>query len=181
MKKYTIIGLIVILLYLSVSSLFMIVTSAPQSQVSITNVNAILLESRTVGNREIRTYKIIALLHNSGSTPSERFSVKFRDPEFNATITPPIILSPSNISLQPGESKMFNLSEWPTPLTGDVVLNISFSPTSVNVPVNQYNSGYYLYTLHIGPSGKKTSTPGFEVAVLLIAIAVFVFLKKRNK
>jgi hypothetical protein len=177
-KRYL---LTLLLICLSLSSLLSTLCCAQEAKISITSANAVLLQNRTVGNREVHYYKIIVILHNSGGTKSDEISVKFYDPEYNATTTPPLVLSPANYSLMPGESKAFDFSEWPTPLSGDVPLNISFSPSSPSVPTTQYNSGYYLYTLHIGSTNKKTSTPGFELAVLLIAIALLLAFRKRDK
>ena len=138
-----------------------------------------LLKTRTVGNREIHYYKIMVTLHNSGSSKTVGLSVKFYDPEYNASTTPPLVLSPANYSLSPGEDKIFNISEWPTPLIGDVPLNISFSPSSPTVLSDDTNSGYYLYTLHIGGAAQKPSTPGFEVVIILAAILVILAFRKR--
>jgi hypothetical protein len=74
---------------------------------------------------------------------------------------------------------MFNISEWPTPLTGDIPLNLSFSPSSPTVLSDDTNSGYYLYTLHIGGATQKPSTPGFEVVIILAAILVILAFRKR--
>jgi hypothetical protein len=165
---------------LILSSLLMATCCAQGSGVSITNVNAVLLKTRTVGNRVIHYYRIIVTLQNSGNTKTDELSVKFYDPEYNASTTPPLVLSPANYSLKPGESKMFNISEWPTPLTGDVPLNISFSPISPTILNDDTNSGYYLYTLNIaGGTTKQTSTPGFEIGIVLVAIIVLLASRKK--
>ncbi len=153
---------------------------AQNSGVSITSVNAVLLQTKTLGNREVHYYKLIVVLHNYGSTSSSQISVKFHDPEYN-TSYPPMILSPENYSLQPGESKIFNFSEWPTQLTGDVPLNISFSPTAQNSEVNLYDAGYYIYMLHIGNENSTSSTPGFELVLLFTAFTVLVLWRKQKK
>lgn len=170
-----------ILFYLTLLSLFPVVCHAQNTGLSITSVNAVLIQTKTLANREIHYYKLVVVLHNYGSVPTDQISVKFYDPEYNASTTPPMILSPANYSLQPGESKIFNFSEWPTPLTGDVPLNISFSPTTQNVQVNSYNSGHYHYTLHIGGGKTTSSTPGFELVIFLIAFALLILWRKRSK
>jgi hypothetical protein len=181
MKQTKIFLLTMILFYLSLSSLFPMMSHAQNAGVSITSVNAVLLQTKTLGNREIHYYKLIVILHNYGSAPSDQISVKFYDPEYNASTTPPMVLSPANYSLLPDENKVFNFSEWPTSLTGDVPLNISFSPTTQNAQVNPYNTGYYLYTLHIGGGKTTSSTPGFEFVVFLIAFALLIVWRNRNK
>lgn len=153
---------------------------AQQAAVSITNVNVQLIRTRTAGNREIHVYNITAVLRNSGDVKSDEISVKFYDPEYNSTTTPPMKLSPPNASLMPGETKTFALSNWPTTLTGDVLINISFGPTSPTILPNSHNSGYYVYTLTIGQK-KTTSTPGFEIPFIFVALALFLLSRKIKK
>jgi len=181
MKQRNIFILTLVLLSVCLPTFSSTICSAQAAQLSITNVNALLLQTRTVGDREIHSYKIIVLVHNGGSVPSDGISVKFHDPEFNQSL-PPMILTPENYSLMPGETKAFNNSDvWPTPLTGNVIINFTFAPTDPSTHTNQYNSGYYLYTLQIGSSSTKKSTPGFEIAVCLIAVVLLLALRKRNK
>jgi hypothetical protein len=177
MKQKRLFLLMLMLFCLSFSSLFSAVCSAQETGVTITNVSAQLLQTRTIGTRVIRYYSIIVVLHNSDSTASTEISVKFHDPEYNATY-PPYNLLPTNYSLMPGESKTFNFSQWPTPLTGDVPINVSFSPSSLSVPAKKSNSGYYVYSLHIGTSETKKSTPGFEAAFLVVAFIVVIAIRK---
>jgi hypothetical protein len=140
-----------------------------------------LLEDRTLGNREGHYYEIRVVLQNSGTVKSDELPVKFYDPEYNASLTSSMILSPTNYSLDLDESKVFYFSEWPTPLSGDVLLNISISPANPNVLTTSYNSEYYPYPLHIGSINKATSTPGFEIALLLIALVISLVSRKRNR
>lgn len=162
---------------LSVTTLLGPICGAQQAAVSITNVNVQLIDTRTAGNREIHVYNISAVLHNSGDAKSDEISVIFYDPEFNSTTTPPMKLLPLNATLMPGETKTFALSNWPTPLTGDVLINISFGPTSPTILPNSHNSGYYVYTLTIGQK-KTTSTPGFETPFIFVAIALLLLGRK---
>jgi hypothetical protein len=182
MKKKKLFLLTLILFCLSLSSLISTVCCAQEAGVLITSVNTKLMKTITVGNNSIRYYNITVILHNSGSTKSDELSVKFYDPQFNATTAPLILksLNSSNYSIPPGENKIF-YSDWPTPLSGDVILNITFSPKSPGVQTNKYNSGYYLYTLHIGSPQTKKSTPGFELAVLLVAIIILFGWRKSKK
>lgn len=156
------------------------VSNAASAKLTITNVSVQLVETRNLaGNRTIHVYDIIAVIHNSGDMISDKIDVYFRDPEFN--ITTPLRLDPYNVSVDPDENMTFILHDWPTPLIGDLPINISFSPSSPNVVETSNNHGYYLYTLHIGDNTTTTSTPGFEVVYSLGAIVALLMLKKRRK
>ena len=158
------------------------VCTAQHATVSIKNVSVQLVETREpIGNRVIRVYNIIAVLHNSGDGKSDEITVNFYDPEFNKTTTSPLKLTPLNASLNPDENKTFILQSWPTPLSGDIPINISFGPSSPNILVTPENSGYYVYTLSINGEKKTTSTPGFEIAFILVAIMVLVMGRRMKK
>ena len=153
-----------------------------QPGVQIKNVSMPLKETRPpVGNKEIHVYDLIVVLYNNDTVMSDNITVVFHDPEFNATTMPPMKLSPMNATIGPKESKMFSLSDWPTTLSGKILVNISFGPNSPNAIPNVKNSGYYLYTLTIPTSKKTTSTPGFELLLILGSIAMFIFVRKMRK
>jgi hypothetical protein len=156
------------------------ICTASNAELSITNVSVQLVETREpVGNRVIHVYDITAVLHNSGDMISDDVTVYFYDPEFNET-TPPLKLDPFNVSLDPNESITFTLEDWPTPLTGDVPIKISFRPDSPDIVSTEFNSGSYTYTLQIEGNGTSTSTPGFEVALCIGAILVFLIWRTRK-
>ena len=148
-----------------------------QADISIKDVSVELLRTRPpVGQRIIREYKISVVLCNTGDTNSTSISVKFLEPE--PGITGNLTMQPASYSLQPDEEKTFVFENWPTMLTGDVLLNISYRPSSAFVLPNSTNSGYYIYRLSIGNGNTNTSTPGFEALIVLVAL--FVFLLKRR-
>ncbi len=157
------------------------VCHAQQASLSIKNVSVQLVETReSVGNRTIRVYNILAVIHNSGTVKSDEITVYFYDPEYNKTTTPPIKLTPLAASVSPNENITFILQNWPTLLTGEVPINISFRPSSPNVVETPYNHGSYVYMLQIGNAQKSSSTPGFEVAIVLVAL-IFFLIKKQIK
>lgn len=173
---------IYLLLFVSLSFLLFLspFCSANQADVSIKDVNVQLIQTRPpIGTTTIREYRITAILYNTGDTLSVNVTVKFRDPQpgLNATLT----FQPEDYSLQPNEEKTFIFENWPTSLSGDIPLNISFQPSSPNVLLTEYNSGSFVYTLHIGDNTKTTSTPGFELLVVFIAILAFLFTKHIKK
>ena len=174
--------LIMLLASLSFIMLLGPVCTAQHAAVSIKNVSVQLVETREpIGNRVIHVYNIIAVLHNSGDGKSDEITVYFYDPEFNKTTTPPLKLTPLNASLNPDENKTFILQNWPTPLSGDIPINISYGPSSPTDIKTEDNSGYYVYTLSINGDKKTTSTPGFEITCILVAIIVLVIGRRIKK
>jgi len=154
--------------------------TAQQANVSIKDVAVQLTQTRPpVGTTTIREYRITAIVHNTGDTNSVNITVKLKDPQpgLNASL----IFQPEDYSLKPDEEKTFVFENWPTSLSGDIPLNISFQPSSPNVLVTQYNSDSYVYPLHIGNDTAKPSTPGFEVMIVLIAILALLFIKQIRK
>jgi len=155
------------------------ICTAQHAIVTIKNVNVELIEThKLTQNKTIHIYNITAVLHNSGDLKSDEISVYLYDPEYTNMTMPSIRLTPFNISLNPGETKTFSLQKWPTTLSGDIPINISFKPSSPNILVTEYNSGYYIYTLRIGNGNTPTSTPGFEILIVFLAILVLLFKKK---
>jgi hypothetical protein len=156
------------------------VCNAQQTGIVIEDVSVQLVETRPpVGETIIREYKITALLRNTGDIESTNITVKLKEPQpgINASLA----MQPESYPLKPNEEKTFVFENWPTSLSGDVLLNISFRPTSPNVLETSENSGFYVYTLHIGNSNTTTSTPGFEVLIVLLAILSLLLIKQIKK
>jgi hypothetical protein len=144
----------------------------------IQSVTAQLLKTRPpVGTTVVHEYQIIAVLYNNDTVTSENITVKFLDPEFNTTMK----LTPLNWTLGPKGIKAFTFADWPTPLSGQIILNVSFAPSSLKVVATPKNSGYYHYTLNIPSTQKKTSTPGFEIVLVLGAIALLFLLRRKKQ
>ena len=174
--------LFLIMLFVSLSFIMLLgpVCTAQHATISIKNVNVQLIETRPpVGETTIREYKIIVMSHNTGDTQSVNITVKFKEPQpgIGANFT----MQPESYSLMPNETKTFVFENWPTPLSGDIPINISFGPSSPNVIKTEDNLGYYVYTLSINGDKKTTSTPGFEIACILVAIMVLVMGRRIKK
>jgi len=174
--------LIFILLFVSLSSFLFLnpLCNAQQANVYIKDVTVQLTQTRPpIGTKTIREYRITAILYNTGDAKSVNITVKLKDPQpgLNATL----IFQPEDYALKPNEEKTFVFENWPTSLSGDIALNISFKPSSPNVLLTEDNSGSYIYSLHIGDDSTTTSTPGFEVLIVLIAILAFLFTKQIKK
>jgi hypothetical protein len=170
------------LICISLLTILLPIGTAQQAELVI-DVSVQLVETREpIGNRVVHVYNITAILHNSGDVKSDEITVYFYDPGYNKTTIPPMKLTPSNASLAPGESMTFVLLDWPTTLSGNIPINISFRPTSTSVLLKEgENFGYYVYMLSINNAKKTTSTPGFEIACVLIAILVLVTGRRIKK
>ena len=143
----------------------------------IKNVSMHLKETRPpVGNKEIRVYDIAVVLYNNDSSISDTISVFFRDPEpgLNSSMQ----LVPLNATLGPQETKTFTFSDWPTTLSGNLLINFSFHPSSHFTIPTVKNTGYYLYSFTISTTKNTKSTPGFELLIVLSALAVLLLLRK---
>lgn len=150
-----------------------------QPNMIIKDVIVELLDIRPpVGEIVIREYRITAILHNTGDTKSVNITVKLQDPQSGAgTLT----LQPQRYSFEPNEEKEFIFENWPTPLTGNVLLNISCGPWSSNITQTSENSDFYLYTLQIGDPDTTPSTPGFEILAVFISFLAFLLKNKVKK
>lgn len=180
MKVKPILIYVLLVVNLSIFLLLSSFCTAQHADVSIKDVTVQLTQTRPpIGTTTIREYTITAILQNTGDSESVNITVKLKDPQpgLNATL----IFQPKNSSLKPDEEKTFVFENWPTSLSGDIALNISFQPSSPDVLLTEFNSGYYISTLHIGDGIKTTSTPGFEVLVVLIAILAFLYIKQMRK
>ena len=153
---------------------------AKEAHIVFKDVTVQLTQTRPpVGTTTIREYRITAILQNTGDSDSVNITVKLSDPQpgLNATL----IFKPETYSFSPNEEKTFVFENWPTSLSGDVPLNISFQPTAPNVLETQQNTGFYVYTLHVGNSDTKTSTPGFEVMIVFLATLILLLRRKRRR
>ncbi len=172
--------------YLLVSVLCMVLLSFSCMQacaskgLHIQSVSMQLTGTRSpIGNKEIHIYNITVLVINDAQNTSDTISVFFRDPEpgLNSTMQ----LVPRNATLGPGESQTFTFSDWPTTLTGPFMMNFSFKPSSHSIVPTTKNTGFYLYSFTVPSSKTKTtSTPGFELPVVLGAFAVLILFRKRR-
>ena len=170
------------MLFVSLSFIMLLgpVCIAQQATVSIKNVNVQLIEIRPpVGGTTIHEYKISVILLNSGDTQSVNITVKFKEPQ--PGISGNLTMQPESYSLMPNETKIFVFENWPTPLSGDIPINISFGPSSPYIIKTEDNFGYYVKTLSINGDKKTTSTPGFEIACVLVAILVLVIGRRIKK
>jgi len=177
MKVKTVLAYVILSINLSYFLVLTPVCLGQQANVSLKDVSVQLTQTRPpIGTTIIREYRITAVLRNTGDTDSVNITVKLKDPQpgLNATL----VFQPQSSSLKPNEEKTFVFENWPTSLSGDIALNVSFQPSSPNVLLSEYNSGSYTYVLHTGENSTTKSTPGFEILIVLIAVLAFLFTKK---
>ncbi len=180
MKKTTKGILILLIITIGFSLYLNSSCAAEEARIVFKDVTVQLTQTRTpVGTTTIREYRISAAVQNVGDTKSVNITMSLKDPQpgLNATLT----FQPQSYSLAPNEEKTFVFENWPTSLTGNVLLNISFKPTSPNVLETESNHRSYFYILQIGMEAPKSSTPGFQFYFALSAIIIFLLIKKTRK
>lgn len=163
-------------------NLFLIITDkelyvqATGAEVSIDGEPTYRLIKDIIKNNETigKIYEINVTLVNSGFSGSDELTVNLTDEE-HFSLSKKIILNP-------GETKVVSFT-WSTLLIKNQQIIISFYPSNPDIDWNQYNSGSKAFTLYITDEKdiKATSTPGFEIVLVIIAVFIIIFLlEKRN-
>ena len=128
--------------------------------------NSIIKNNRIIG----QTYQINVTLYNNGYT---------RTVEFIVNLTEKYSSLKKNISLEPGETKVVSFT-WSTINIKNQRLIIYFYPSDLDVIRTKYNSGSKSLTIKIENDKElpATSTPGFEVILVVIVILICILRKK---
>jgi hypothetical protein len=128
--------------------------------------NSIIKNNILIG----QTYQINVTLYNSGYTRSIEFIVNLTDKDSSLK---------KNISLGPGETKVVSFT-WSTVKIKDQRLIIYFFPSDLDVIRTRYNSGSKSLTIKIENDKElpATSTPGFEIILVITAIFIGILRKK---
>jgi len=168
-RKMTKILMYLLIIFFAIS-LFINSANANYYDISIVDTKADQINNQTVGNFTIRTFKITIVLYNSGDDISEEITVKLKEPELDNYI----IFSPLNETLQPGQYKSYIIEEWPTAIAGEILLNISFEPSSPDSQPNDYNTGYQILKIPAFTSDSE-STPGFSIILMLASLSFYLF------
>jgi len=149
---------------------------ATQTQISIKSEPSYKLIKNIIKNNVSisKIYEINVTLVNSGLGISDELTVNLTDEE-NFTLSKKIILNPD-------ETKVVSFT-WSTLLIKNQQIIISFYPSNQNIIWNQYNSGSQAFTLFMTDENdiQATSTPGFELVLVITSILIFSFLLKKNK
>lgn len=149
---------------------------AVQTQISIKSepsyklIKDIIKNNISIG----KIYEINVTLVNSGLGISDELTVNLTDEE-NFTLSKKIIINP-------GETKIISFT-WSTLLIKNQQIIISFYPSDQDIIWNQYNSGSQAFTIYMTDENnvQATSTPGFEIVLVIASILIFSFPLKKNK
>lgn len=119
------------------------------------------------------SYKVNVKIQNSGDVKSKETIVNLTDEEG-------ISLS-KIIKVDPGETKTIQFN-WSTLSSKDQKIASSFYPLSLDTSHTSYNSGSTTFTIIIDEKDTvpATSTPGFELIIVLFAITGILILKKKR-
>jgi hypothetical protein len=120
-----------------------------------------------------KSFQIDVIIGNSGNSKSDEIEINLTDQEG-------FILSQRTF-FKAGESKTITFN-WSTMNIRNQELYIRFYPSKVDTIRNKFNSGQKTFTIKVVDKGMSgTSTPGFEIFLLLSAIICFTYiLRKRN-
>jgi hypothetical protein len=182
MKQKKLIFFMLVVIFFGLPTMLSAVTAAQNPEISIKSFNSTLVNKKTIGTREFRYFDLFVVIQNTGSGPSDELFVELADPELNTTIkfsTTPAG-GTSNFTLQPAEMKTLYIDNWPTSMQGDLSMNISYQPNDPQQTHYSYNSGYTVYTIP-GEAKKKSSTPGFELIIGVVAIGLLLVIQRNRK
>ncbi len=172
---------VTMILFLSIGLFFgMIIekSSAEEQQAEISFIgeptymltNEIIKNNRVIG----RTFTINITLYNAGNKKSEELAVNISDEEgFSLK---------KYTYLDPGETKIISF-KWSTLINRDQKIVVRYLPADLDAAWTQYNHGSKTFTIKIEDKDglPATSTPGFEVLLIIIAIIIYAFLRKKKE
>ena len=141
------------------------------AEISIIGKTYDLLETVGSGAQTAYRYKITITLYNSGDIISEDTTVRITD-EYG-------IPTMYNDTILPQTSIPFVFDDWWVVGLGEQTVNIRYYPTNESINPTSYNSGVDTIVLNPDGEGDGESTPGFEIILLIIAIAAIVFCKRK--
>lgn len=120
-----------------------------------------------------KTFQIDIIFSNTGDFKSDEIEINLTDQEG-------FVLSQRTFFIG-GETRIISFN-WSTMIIKDQVLKINFYPSDVDTSWNKYNSGHKTLAIKVSDNGiPSTSTPGFEIFLLIITVIGITFLiKKRN-
>lgn len=175
-KFCTLLLFIIIFFGISFSSLLEI-CSAEESDVNISILDepTYKLNNTIIKNGKIlgKTYQINIILGNTGSIKSDEIEVNLTDEE-GFTLT-------QRTYFEPGETKTIYFT-WSTIKIKNQNLKVYFYPFDTDTLWTKYNSGNKKFTIKVVDDGMTgTTTPGFEMILLIMTIiSITYFMKKKD-
>jgi hypothetical protein len=120
-----------------------------------------------------KSYKIDIIFTNSGNQKSDEIEVNLSDEEG-------FVLSQKTY-FNAGQTKTITFN-WSTILIKNQKLKLNYYPSNLGTPRNKYNSGQEIINIKINDNSLPgTSTPGFEIALMIIAIIFAILSYKRKR
>lgn len=128
--------------------------------------NSIIKNNKIIG----QTYQINVTLHNNGNTRSE---------ELNINLTDETGFLNKKTYLEAGETQVISFT-WSTLKIKNHRITFYFHPSDLDTIWTKYNSGSKSITLKIEDSKElpATSTPGFELILVIIAICLGILRRR---
>jgi len=120
------------------------------------------------------SYKINIKIQNTGNTKSQETVINITDEE-GVTLSKKTVINPDET-----KNIIFN---WSTVYSKDQTIKTSFYPSDLDEIKNQYNSGSTTFTVIVDEKDDiaATSTPGFELILLLFSMLGVILIKRKNK
>jgi hypothetical protein len=130
--------------------------------------NTIEKNGRIIG----MSYQINIIFTNTGYQKSGEIEVNLTDQEGFVLI--------QRTYLNAGETKTI-IFNWSTINIKNQKLIVNYYPSNLDIPLDNFNSGQKIFTIKIADgSMPSTSTPGFEIILLITATLFVSYLLKRN-
>ena len=119
------------------------------------------------------TYSINVTLQNTGNIKSDELFV-------NLSIKGDS--SKQKVIVEPGNASTITFT-WPFFSDKDQEFNVDFYPVNMGASRNIYNSGKTSFTLIIEEVDglSSTSTPGFEIVLLIVSLVIILLITKNQK
>ncbi len=166
---------IALILLISVICLFLFAPVVVYAQenpydIMIYNTTYNYIKTEEAGTQIFEFFNINITLRNLGTNNSDEITLELIDQD-NISVKREYIFDPL-------EKKSFLFSNHPISGTGDHELTIKFYPKNQTRKAD-YNSRSETFVINKDDS-KGGSTPGFEITLTTIALAIFIFLKKKS-
>jgi len=174
MKKKLLFTLVIIgllsILFINLQSNICIAGNGNYS-ISIEENKANYVKEVTKGGSTTVSYDVIIRLYNSGPDASDKMTIILSEQGWGINLT-----SDEEIIIGPGEYKTYVFEDYPVS-PGVQSLQIQYYPTEIDYR-NSANTGEASVSLSGPKKDEESSTPGFEIFLLIIAAFIIIYFKK---
>ncbi|MDH7518079.1 MAG: hypothetical protein QHH19_07060 [Candidatus Thermoplasmatota archaeon] len=171
MRGNTALTILILILYLFSFTPFLAHAQNTPYNIIIADITYSYINYEKRGTNIIEFFNINITLRNLGANESDDITIELIDQD-NAHLK-------KNHTFYPLEKKTFIFSNHPISGTGDHEITINFYPTD-ETKTASYNSGSKTVIINKDKSQTGSTTPGFEIILIIAAITLFIFLKKKN-